>query len=408
MRSLELFAGSGGLLIGAHAAGFRPVAAFEWNRNACATLEANLSKIGLVSTFVVSGDVREHSFEKFAGAGVAAIFGGPPCQPFSIGGKHQGVADSRDMFPHAIRAVSESAPVAFCWENVRGLLRPAFSEYFDYILRRSRFPSVVRVGDEPWQHHLARLESLEHAKSKPALQYHVTHRLFNAADFGAPQLRYRVFIVGVRSDHPTPFRFPTPSHSRDALLYDMWVSGEYWERHRIAKRHRPEMDSRVASQVARLRSQLRELMGNPWRTVRDALADLPEPTRVASRRYSGHLLNPGAKAYPGHDGSPLDWPSKALKAGDHGVPGGENMIRRVDGSVRYFTAREAARIQCFPDTWEFSGAWSEAMRQLGNAVPCALASAVASEIYATLSCPSPVRSAKPRTHSGKRPRVPGR
>ncbi len=86
----------------------------------------------------------------------------------------------------------------------------------------------------------------------------------------------------------------------------------------------------------------------------------------------------------GHTGSPLDWPAKTLKAGDHGVPGGENMIAFPDGSVRYFTVREAARIQTFPDAWQFQGAWSEAMRQLGNAVPVTLARVVAEGMAASL------------------------
>jgi len=90
-----------------------------------------------------------------------------------------------------------------------------------------------------------------------------------------------------------------------------------------------------------------------------------------------HVGNPGARVYPGHTGSPLDEPAKTLKAGDHGVPGGENMLRRPDGTVRYFTVREAARLQTFPDAYHFQGAWTEAMRQLGNAVPVALARAVA-------------------------------
>jgi DNA (cytosine-5)-methyltransferase 1 len=69
----------------------------------------------------------------------------------------------------------------------------------------------------------------------------------------------------------------------------------------------------------------------------------------------------------------LDFPSKALKAGAHGVPGGENMVRYDDGSVRYFTVREAARLQGLPDEMEFPEAWCENMRQLGNAVPTELA-----------------------------------
>ena len=96
------------------------------------------------------------------------------------------------------------------------------------------------------------------------------------------------------------------------------------------------------------------------------------------------MFNPGARSYAGHTGSPLDEPAKTLKAGDHGVPGGENMLARVDGSVRYFTVREAARLQTFPDSYTFCGAWTEAMRQLGNAVPVRLAEVVASSVAETL------------------------
>lgn len=86
-------------------------------------------------------------------------------------------------------------------------------------------------------------------------------------------------------------------------------------------------------------------------------------------------LREGARTYPGHTGSRLDWPSKALKAGVHGVPGGENMVVLDDGSVRYYTTREAARLQTFPDDYVFQGPWSKDMRQIGNAVPVRLARA---------------------------------
>ena len=90
------------------------------------------------------------------------------------------------------------------------------------------------------------------------------------------------------------------------------------------------------------------------------------------------------RAYPGHTGSELDKPSKTIKAGVHGVPGGENMIRYPDGSLRYMTVREAARVQTFPDGYEFCGAWSEGMRQIGNAVPVELARVVAASVACAL------------------------
>jgi DNA (cytosine-5)-methyltransferase 1 len=122
-----------------------------------------------------------------------------------------------------------------------------------------------------------------------------------------------------------------------------------------------------------------------WRTLRDAIHDLPEPTETGSIAYANHILRPGARAYPGHTGSPIDEPSKTIKAGAHGVPGGENMIAFNDGSVRYLTVREAARIQTFPDDYHFPVSWGESMRQLGNAVPVELGLAVAKSVYVLLN-----------------------
>ena len=108
---------------------------------------------------------------------------------------------------------------------------------------------------------------------------------------------------------------------------------------------------------------------------------MPDPTKKDwSKKIPNHWLNPGARSYAGHTGSPWDAPAKTLKAGDHGVPGGENTLSDYDGSVRYFTVRESARLQNFPDDYVFSGAWGEIMRQLGNAVPVELAHAVATSI----------------------------
>src|SRR5690606_17264971 len=93
-----------------------------------------------------------------------------------------------------------------------------------------------------------------------------------------------------------------------------------------------------------------------------------------------HRFQVGARTYVGHTGSPLDEPAKTLKAGVHGVPGGENMLRRPDGTVRYFTVRESARLQTFPDDYVFHGSWTETMRQLGNAVPVDLAETIARSV----------------------------
>jgi len=120
----------------------------------------------------------------------------------------------------------------------------------------------------------------------------------------------------------------------------------------------------------------------PWATVRDAICDLPDPEHQKSAsKFLNHKFQAGARSYAGHTGSGLEEPAKTLKAGDHGVPGGENMLLRADGTVRYFTVRESARLQTFPDDFRFHGSWSETMRQLGNAVPVKLAHLVASNVW---------------------------
>jgi DNA (cytosine-5)-methyltransferase 1 len=117
----------------------------------------------------------------------------------------------------------------------------------------------------------------------------------------------------------------------------------------------------------------------PWRTVRDALKGVPDPR--TKHGIADHNFRDLARTYPGHTGSDYDAPAKTLKAGDHGVPGGENMIRYHDGSVRYFTVFEGKRIQTFPDDYQITGAWTEAMRQIGNAVPVLLGEKIGETLF---------------------------
>lgn len=386
MRSIELFAGAGGLAIATARAGFQHDVLIEWDHDACQTLRHNArAGAGHAGDWrIVEGDVSKHDFQQYKGS-VEFISGGPPCQPFSLGGKHRGHIDERNMFPHAIRSVGEIRPKAFIFENVKGLLRQGFANYYSYVLRQLEFPLEGPRGDEEWTDHLARLEKLHTGGKYRGVHYKVVYRLLNAANFGVPQHRWRVLIVGVRSDLGIEFSFPDETHGEDALLYDQWVSGEYWDRHRIARRNRPPMPPEIGHKVERLSAFWRNTMLRPWRTVRDAIADLPQiAIGEQCARTPNHFLNPGARSYPGHTGSALDEPAKALKAGDHGVPGGENTLRLPDGMVRYLSVRECARVQTFPDEWIFSGSWTESMRQLGNAVPVLLAETVARRLRETI------------------------
>ncbi len=372
MKSVELFSGAGGLALGLERAGFESVALVERDPDACATLRLNRPDWNVLET-----DVRKIDFTQLGP--VHLVAGGPPCQPFSMGGKANGYEDHRDMFPQAVRAVRELRPLAFVFENVRGLLRPAFRAYVEFIRLQLTYPEFPVSANVDWEQNLRRLErhhTSRHRASEP--YYNVTINLADAADYGVPQHRHRVFFVGFRQDLNARWFFPAPTHSGELLARAKWTTQSYWKEHGLA-----------AQQPVAGERKLRPIQEVPlfgaaerWRTVRDAIRDLGEPKTKDQR---GHVFQPGAKSYPGHTGSPLDEPSKALKAGDHGVPGGENMLRHPDGSVRYFSVREAARIQTFPDDWRFSGAWSENMRQLGNAVPVRLAQAVAESVAQSIA-----------------------
>ena len=383
MRSVELFTGAGGLALGIESAGFHHDAVVERNKYCCDTLRENQSRgFKLLDGWrLFSGDVRDFDYSEIDPA-LDLLAGGPPCQPFSIGGKHKAFRDERDMFPQVVRAVRELQPRAILVENVKGLTRKSFANYFSYIVLQLSHPDIVRIGGEDWTEHRSRLERYHTKGSWSGLEYNVVPRLVNAANYGVPQKRERVFFVGFRSDLGVEWTFPEETHSHDSLLIDQWVTGDYWDRHEVARKNRPKVPARLASRVSALKASkpLDLFITSPWRTVRDALAGLPDPETEDCSRFHNHWQNPGARSYVGHTGSPLDEPAKTLKAGDHGVPGGENTVLFPDGRVRYFTVRESARLQTFPDDFVFHGAWTEAMRQLGNAVPVLLGQVVAEGI----------------------------
>lgn len=310
MRALDLFAGAGGLALGAARAGFEHALLVDRDPAACETLRTNIGR-GALEGLVAEADVATCEFSPHAGR-IDVIFGGPPCQPFSIGGGHAGGADPRDGFPGAARAVAAVRPRAFLFENVRGLARPAFADYLSALLRK-----LAHAGED-----------------RPV--YNVSVHVANAADYGVPQSRSRAFIVGTPVGSPE-FQMPRPTHQK-----------------------RPS-----AADLARGVS--------PWVTAREALA---RPLLIDHGPLDRDA-RPGAKIYPGHTGSLLDAPAKAVRAGTHGASGGENMLRLDDGSVRYMSLRECARIQTFPDSWAFTGNATARARQIGNAVPVLLAQRVA-------------------------------
>ncbi|MFD4698284.1 DNA cytosine methyltransferase [Streptomyces niveus] len=434
--AVELFAGGGGLAMAVHRAGFRPLLFNEFAPRACETLLANRAVAAPAdgdppipapgeAPPLVAGDIQDVDLSYFArareGAGleVDVLAGGPPCQPFSLGGVAKGDEDRRNMFPQMIRAMREIQPKAVICENVRGLLRKSFEPYFQYILDGMRLPTVER-GDEDWRDH-ARELALRRTDGSvaPHERYEVEWVKVNAADYGVPQIRHRVIVVAFREDLKVNMKefvasVEATEYSEEALIRSLLPDGdqdgEYWRRHeRIRGRVIPDhVKKRV---IDGLRTPLALPDGKkPWRTLRDALvgeceggAVLPDiedhQLDTVEHKLGGftdHIGWPGARIYQGHTPNELDRPAKTVKAGVHGVPGGESVMlldERVPdedapGGLRYkhryMTVRETARVMTFPDDWQLKGRRGEQMRQLGNAVPVLLGEVFAKAVLAAL------------------------
>jgi DNA (cytosine-5)-methyltransferase 1 len=374
------------LAIGLARAGFRHAAVLEKDAAACETFRENQRRHehDVEGWTLVEGDASEYDYSRIAGD-IYLVSGGPPCQPFSRGGKGLGHKDPRNMFPEAIRAVRELSPRAFVFENVHGLFTQAYATYFAYLYLQLNYPLLTKRKGENWKSHRARLEK-HHTGNRGPSTYKVVYQVLNAADFGVAQKRHRIFLVGLRADVGVEWSFPQATHTYDALLYEQWVTGDYWLRHEIPRGKRRAMPPSLRPRVQKIEKNI-ERLGNakPWLTVRDAIADLGPPAREGQETISNHIFIPGARSYDGHSGSHLDEPAKTLKAGDHGVPGGENMLRAINGKVRYFTVREAARLQTFPDDFVFRGAWTHTVRQLGNAVPVKLAEVIGRSVATAIA-----------------------
>ena len=151
MKSLEIFSGAGGLAKGLECSGFAHAAFVEFNKHACSSLRVNFE-----AEKVFEGDISNYDFHQLSGIDVVA--GGPPCQPFSLGGKHGANNDTRDMFPYAINAIETLTPKAFVFENVKGLLRESFSEYFRYIILRLTYSDAHAGLKSTWQEHFKSLQ----------------------------------------------------------------------------------------------------------------------------------------------------------------------------------------------------------------------------------------------------------
>jgi DNA (cytosine-5)-methyltransferase 1 len=299
--ALDLFAGCGGLALGFEAAGFETIG-FEIDPDCCETYARNLS----------GSCQREFLTPETEFPQADIVIGGPPCQPFSVGGHQLGLNDSRDGFPAFIAAVEQIRPALFLFENVRGLL-----------YRNRWYLSEVIAKLEP-------------------LGYVVECQLLNAVNYLVPQNRERLIVVG----HKGGFQFPPSSPGKitagEALGEMAFDSPEG------AKYLTASMDDYVARYEA------------------------------ASQCINPRDLN-------------LAKPARTLTCRNIAAPTGDmHRIRMADGRRRRLSVREAARLQSFPDWFEFQGGETSQFYQVGNAVPPMLSHALAQSVGRYLSADSPL------------------
>jgi DNA (cytosine-5)-methyltransferase 1 len=211
--SVEVFSGCGGLALGLSRSGFRHLVLVERDRDAAETVAYNAERgIEHVAHWPYKQmDVREVDWSPFKGVDVVA--GGPPCQPFGVGGKALGPDDTRDMWPEAVRVVREAEPLVFAFENVFGLLRERFDDYVKWVKASLERPHLPRRASETHDDHRRRI-------SRHPKRYDVVIQSVNAAEFGAPQNRRRILFLGVRADAGFPPPLLKRTHTRERLLWE--------------------------------------------------------------------------------------------------------------------------------------------------------------------------------------------
>ena len=322
-NSVELFAGGGGLALGMSLAGFHHVLLNEFEQSACKTLMVNKPEWN-----VIEGDVRHIDFTPLKDK-IDFLSGGFPCQAFSYAGKGAGFNDTRGtLFFELARAVKEMRPKVFMGENVKGLISHENGRTFETI--RNTIAELGYTLVEP--------------------------RVLRAIMYQVPQKRERLIIIAIRNDiaKHVQFHWPTPYHKvltlRDALfkseIFDCDVPVSEGVKY-------PEKKQRVLSMVPQ---------GGDWR-------DLPED--VAKEYMGGSWLLGGGKTGMARRLS-LDEPSLTLTCS----PCQKQTERCHPLETRPLSIREYARIQTFPDYWQFQGSMSDKYKQIGNAVPVNLAWAV--------------------------------
>jgi DNA (cytosine-5)-methyltransferase 1 len=343
-RAISLFTGAGGLDFGFEAAGFDTAVAVEFDRRCIATLQANREwpliqrDIARISSKAILGTAA-------LGVGEAdVLIGGPPCQPFSKSGFWANGDAARLKDPRArtltgyMRVLRDTLPKAFLLENVEGLGFYGKDEALRFICRE-----------------------LDRINAQVGTSYRPSIAVLNAAEYGVPQSRRRLFVVGSRDG--TEFRFPEPTHGGEGLdeNADLAPFVTAWDA--IWDIDSPDPSLKLKGKWSELLPSIPEGHNYLWHTDRGG----GEPLFGWRRRYWNFLLKLAKdrpawtlQAQPGPATGPFHWSNRRL------------------------SAREMARLQTFPDSVEITGGLADAQRQLGNAVPSLLAETLAREIRTQL------------------------
>jgi DNA (cytosine-5)-methyltransferase 1 len=322
-KSIELFAGAGGLAIGMEKAGFKHVMLNELEKEACDTLRQNRPEWN-----VIEGDVSKIDFTQWKGQ-VDFISGGFPCQAFSYAGKQGGFNDTRGtMFFQLARAVKEIQPKVFMGENVKGLTAHD----------GGRTLKVIKDA----------ICDLGYKLIEP--------RVLRAINYMVPQKRERLILIAIRNDYADKihFEWPQPYH-RIMTLRDAFFSGELYSEDvpESPFQKYPPKKQRVMEMIP---------MGGYWKDL---------PIDIQKEYLGGSFYLEGGKTGMARRLS-LDEPSLTLTC----APAQKQTERCHPTQTRPLTVREYARIQTFPDNWTFAGNLSSQYKQIGNAVPVNLAWAI--------------------------------
>lgn len=332
MKSIELFAGAGGLALWLEKAGFNHIGLVEFDKTAARTLKKNRPEWNVLCEDIKDVASRnleeEFDIKKYE---LDLLSGGAPCQSFSYAGKRLGLNDIRGtMFYHYATFLEKLQPKMFLFENVKGLLSHDKGKTYETIL------SIFE--DEG---------------------YIVQHEVLNAWDYGCPQKRERLITIGIRKDliEKISFNFPKPYNFRPTL------------RNVVLDTNPPESDY---SKYSPYKESVFKLVppGGYWKDIdQDVAKEYMKSCYYMGGGRTGILRRLS-----------LDEPCLTVLTS----PGMKQTDRCHPLEVRPFTYRENARIQTFPDSWQFCGTLSEKYKQVGNAVPVTLAEEIGKEIFLSL------------------------